>query len=126
MRHALPGFCLALSFALTACGQPPQQKMPPAMVGVAVIKEAPVTLTTELPGRTSPFAVSEIRPQVSGIILKRLFVEGSAVKKGDPLYQIDPAPYRAALDNAQATLASTKVKAERYERLRTEDRKSVV
>jgi membrane fusion protein, multidrug efflux system len=95
--------------------------MPPAMVGVTVIKESPVTLTTELPGRTSPFAVSEIRPQVSGIILKRLFVEGSTVKKGDPLYQIDPAPYRAALDNALATLASTKAKAERYQRLQAEN-----
>jgi membrane fusion protein (multidrug efflux system) len=121
LRHALPAFCLALSFALTGCGQPPQPKMPPAMVGVTVIKESPVTLTTELPGRTSPFAVSEIRPQVSGIVLKRLFVEGSTVKKGDPLYQIDPAPYRAALDNALATLASTKVKAERYERLQAEN-----
>ena len=121
LRHALPAFCLALSFALTACGQPAQPKMPPAMVGVTVIKESPVTLTTELPGRTSPFAVSEIRPQVSGIILKRLFVEGSTVKKGDPLYQIDPAPYQAALDNALATLASTKVKAERYQRLQAEN-----
>jgi membrane fusion protein, multidrug efflux system len=121
LRHALPAFCLALSFALTGCGQPPQPKMPPAMVGVTVIKESPVTLTTELPGRTSPFAVSEIRPQVSGIILKRLFVEGSTVKKGDPLYQIDPAPYRAALDNALATLASTKAKAERYQRLQAEN-----
>ncbi len=106
---------------MTACGQPPQQKMPPAMVGVVVIRETPVTLTTDLPGRTSPFAVSEIRPQVSGIILKRLFVEGSTVKKGDPLYQIDPAPYRAALDNALATLASTKAKAERYQRLLSEN-----
>jgi RND family efflux transporter MFP subunit len=121
LRHALPAFGLALSFALTGCGQPAQPKMPPAMVGVTVIKEAPVTLTTELPGRTSPFAVSEIRPQVSGIILKRLFVEGSTVKKGDPLYQIDPAPYQAALDNALATLASTKVKAERYQRLAAEN-----
>ena len=121
LRHALPAFGLALSFALTGCGQPAQPKMPPAMVGVTVIKESPVTLTTDLPGRTSPFAVSEIRPQVSGIILKRLFVEGSTVKKGDPLYQIDPAPYRAALDNALATLASTKVKAERYQRLASEN-----
>ncbi len=87
------------------------------MVGVTVIKESPVVLSTELPGRTSPFAVSEIRPQVSGIILKRLFVEGSTVKKGQPLYQIDPAPYRAALDNAEATLASTRAKFERYQRL---------
>lgn len=91
------------------------------MVGVTVIKESPVTLTTELPGRTSPFAVSEIRPQVSGIILKRLFVEGSTVRRGQPLYQIDPAPYRAALDNAEATLASTKAKFERYQRLLTEN-----
>jgi membrane fusion protein (multidrug efflux system) len=121
LRHALPAFGLALSFALAGCGQPAQPKMPPAMVGVTVIKESPVTLTTELPGRTSPFAVSEIRPQVSGIILKRLFVEGSTVKKGDPLYQIDPAPYQAALDNALATLASTKVKAERYQRLQAEN-----
>ncbi len=91
------------------------------MVGVTVIKESAVTLTTELPGRTSPFAVSEVRPQVSGIILKRLFVEGSTVTKGQPLYQIDPAPYRAALDNAEATLASTKVKAERFQRLLAEN-----
>jgi membrane fusion protein (multidrug efflux system) len=88
--------------------------MPPAMVGVITIKETPVPLTVELPGRTSPYAVSEIRPQISGIVQKRLFVEGSTVKAGQPLYQIDPAPYRAALDSALATLASTKVKAERY------------
>jgi membrane fusion protein (multidrug efflux system) len=119
LRHALPA--LAIGFALTACREPPQQKMPPAMVGVSVIKESPVTLISELPGRTSPFAVSEIRPQVSGIILKRLFVEGSTVRKGQPLYQIDPAPYRAAYDNALANLSATKVKAERYQRLLAEN-----
>jgi membrane fusion protein (multidrug efflux system) len=119
LRHALPA--LAIGLVLTACGQPPQQKMPPAMVGVSVIKEAPVTLTTELPGRTSPFAVSEIRPQISGIVLKRLFVEGSAVTKGQPLYQIDPAPYRALYENALANLATTRAKAERYRRLVTEN-----
>jgi membrane fusion protein, multidrug efflux system len=119
LRHALPA--LALGLALTACGQPAQPKMPPTMVGVTIIKESVVTLTTELPGRTSPFAVSEVRPQVSGIILKRLFVEGSTVTRGQPLYQIDPAPYRAAYDNALATLASTKVKAERYQRLLAEN-----
>jgi membrane fusion protein (multidrug efflux system) len=79
-----------------------------------VVKEQPVTLVTELPGRTSPYAVSEIRPQVSGIIKKRLFVEGSTVKAGQPLYQIDPAPYRAAYESANATVASTKVRSERY------------
>ena len=121
LRHALPA--LAVGLALTACGQPqPQQKMPPPWWAVTVIKEQPVTLTAELPGRTSPFAVSEVRPQVSGIIQKRLFVEGSTVKKGQPLYQIDPAPYQAAYDNAEATLASTKVKAERYAALLARER----
>lgn len=91
--------------------------MPPPAVGYITIKEQPVALTVELPGRTSPFAVSEIRPQINGIVLKRLFVEGSTVKAGQPLYQIDPAPYQAALDSALATLASTKVKSERYQRL---------
>src|SRR3954470_5176011 len=122
LRHALPALAsLALGLALTACGEPPQPKMPPAMVGVTVIKETPVTLTTELPGRTSPFAVSEIRPQVSGIILKRLFVEGSTVTKGQALYQIDPAPYRALYENALANLGTTRAKAERYRRLLTEN-----
>ncbi|MCL1939607.1 MAG: efflux RND transporter periplasmic adaptor subunit [Desulfovibrionaceae bacterium] len=63
-----------------------------------------VTLSTELPGRTSAYMVAEVRPQVSGIIQERLFVEGSDVKEGDILYQIDPAIYQAAYDNAKATL----------------------
>jgi len=95
--------------------------MPPPAVGYVTIAEQPVALTVELPGRTSPFAVSEIRPQINGIVLKRLFVEGSTVKKGQPLYQIDPAPYQATLNSALATLASTKVKSERYQRLLTEN-----
>ena len=74
--------------------------MPPPAVGFIVIKEQPVQLTAELPGRTDPFAVSDVRPQVSGIILHRLFTEGSTVKAGQPLYQIDPAPYQAAYDSA--------------------------
>jgi membrane fusion protein, multidrug efflux system len=114
-RRILP--VLALGLALTACGRPPQQQMPPASVGFVVIAEQPVTLTVELPGRTNPFAVSEIRPQINGIVLKRLFVEGSTVQKGQALYQIDPAPYRATYDSALATLASTKVKSERYAHL---------
>ncbi|MDR2488855.1 MAG: efflux RND transporter periplasmic adaptor subunit [Desulfovibrio sp.] len=70
-----------------------------------------VTLTTELPGRTSAFMISEVRPQVSGIILERLFVEGSDVKQGDVLYQIDPALYQAAYDNAKATLMKVEANA---------------
>ena len=91
--------------------------MPPPMVGFLVSKEQPVTLSTSLPGRTNPFAVSDVRPQVSGIIQKRLFTEGGLVKKGQPLYQIDPAPYKATLDSAEASLASAKVKAQRYANL---------
>jgi len=105
---------LGCGLCLLGCGKPPQQKMPPAMVGVMVVKQRPVTLTAELPGRTSPFEVAEIRPQVSGIIQKRLFVEGSTVKAGQALYQIDPAPYQAAYDAAAATLASAKSLADRY------------
>ena len=112
---------LASLVVLASCGKPPQQKMPPAMVGFVVVKEEAVSLTAELPGRTSPFAVSEIRPQINGIVLKRLFVEGSTVRAGQPLYQIDPAPYKAAYDNTLATLASTKAKAERYQRLMAEN-----
>ena len=111
---------LAIGLVLAACGRPQQQQMPPAAVGFVTIAEQPVPLTVELPGRTNPFAVSEIRPQISGIVQKRLFTEGSVVKRGQPLYQIDPAPYRAAYDNALATLASTKAKTERFARLMTE------
>ena len=91
--------------------------MPPPSVGYITVAEQPVALTVELPGRTSPFAVSEIRPQINGIVLKRLFVEGSTVKKGQALYQVDPAPYRAVLDNNLATLADAKAKSERYDNL---------
>src|SRR5215475_8286466 len=112
---------LALGLALAACGRPQQQhQMPPAAVGTLTIAEQPVALTVELPGRTNPYVVSEIRPQISGIVKKRLFVEGSTVKAGQALYQIDPAPYQAVYDSAVATLASTKVKAERYARLLSE------
>jgi membrane fusion protein (multidrug efflux system) len=96
-------------------------KIPPAQVGVIEVKEAPVTLTAELPGRTSPFAVSEIRPQISGIVKARLVVEGSTVKAGQALYQIDSGPYQAAYASAMATLASTKTRADRYAALLTQN-----
>jgi len=72
-----------------------------------------LTLTTELPGRTSGFRVADIRPQVTGIIQKRLFTEGADVKAGDVLYQIDPAPFQAALESAQANLLAAKQGADR-------------
>ena len=66
-----------------------------------VVNNAPLSITTELPGRTSAFRVAEVRPQVSGIILKRHFIEGSDVQASESLYQIDPATYQAAYDSAK-------------------------
>ncbi len=103
-----------------------QQSPPPHVPEVAVVTVRPqkVVLTTELPGRTSAFRVAEIRPQVSGLIQKRLFTEGSDVKAGQALYQIDPAPFQAALDNAKAALSRSeanllaiRLKAERLQEL---------
>ena len=94
---------------LGGCGQPTTPGGPPKGVtpetAVVVIQEERMTITTELPGRTSPYLVAEVRPQVNGLIQKRLFQEGSDVKAGEVLYQIDPAPYQASLDNASAALA---------------------
>jgi membrane fusion protein, multidrug efflux system len=84
------------------------------------LKTQPVTLVTELPGRTAPFRVAEVRPQVNGVILKRLFIEGSQVKAGQQLYQIDQASYesaRAALERAQAAATSSRLLAQRYKPL---------
>src|ERR1051326_750992 len=113
--HSTVPVMAILGLVLTACGRAPEQpKFPPPAVGFVVVKEQPVPLVAELPGRTDPYAVSEVRPQVSGIIKQRLFTEGSLVKAGQPLYQIDAAPYQAAYDSAAAALASAKSKADRY------------
>jgi len=110
-----------LALSLGACGRPPQRQAGPPEVGVVTLTAQTVPLKTELPGRTSPYAISEVRPQVSGIVLERLFTEGANVKKDQPLYRIDPAPYRAAVNQAKAQLANAvanlqtvKLKAERY------------
>jgi membrane fusion protein (multidrug efflux system) len=100
---------LAASLLAAGCGKQqasasPHQAAPPE-VGVVVVKPQEVTLTTELPGRTSAHLVAEVRPQVGGIIQKRLFIEGADVKAGQVLYQIDPATYKAAYDSARAALA---------------------
>lgn len=78
-----------------------QAHAPMPQVTVHVVNNAPLSIITELPGRTSAFRVAEVRPQVSGIILKRNFVEGSDVEAGQSLYQIDPATYQAAYDSAR-------------------------
>jgi len=98
---------LAASPIVAACGgrSAGPQAPGPVEVGVVTITPAPLTLTRELPGRTSAFRVAEVRARVNGIVQKRLFVEGSDVKEGQKLFLIDPAPYAAALDRAKAALA---------------------
>lgn len=98
--------CLILSAALLGgCGESPPQAMPPASVTVVTLKSEPVTLTRELTGRVIPSLVAEIRPQVNGIVQKRLFDEGGAVKAGQVLYQLDDATYRADAGRARAAVA---------------------
>ncbi len=86
-----------------------QQQAPE--VGVVTLKNAPLKMTTDLPGRTSAFRIAEVRPQVSGIILKRNFVEGSDIKAGESLYQIDPATYQATYDSAKGDLLQAQANA---------------
>jgi membrane fusion protein, multidrug efflux system len=97
---------------------------PPPEVATVTIQPQQVELTTDLPGRTCAYLVAEIRPQVNGIIQKRLFEEGSDVQAGQLLYQIDPAPFQVALDSAkaslgkaQANLPSIRLRADRYKEL---------
>lgn len=108
---------IGLMFALAGCSKPQATDAGPLIVGTYTVKAQAVTLTTEIPGRTNAWRVADVRPQVSGIIQKRLFTEGSDVKQGQPLYQIDPRPFQAALDKAQATLASSKQLADRDAKL---------
>jgi membrane fusion protein (multidrug efflux system) len=100
---------------LSACDQQTQSRPAPSLPEVATltVSTQPLVLTTELPGRTSSYLVAEIRPQVNGLIQKRLFREGSDVKAGQVLYQIDPAPFQAAVNNAAATLSVMKKTADR-------------
>jgi len=102
----LPGILLMLLIS-GGCkrhgGPPPQGGVPE--VAVVTVHPERVVITTELPGRTSAFRVAEIRPQVNGLILKRAFKEGSDVNEGDLLYQIDPALYQAAYNQAKAAVA---------------------
>lgn len=104
---------VALAAALTACGGAPQgPQQGPGQVTVVTLKTESVALNRELPGRTSAYQVAEVRPQVSGIIARRLFTEGSEVKAGQPLYQIEDATYRAAAASAQAQVERAGANAE--------------
>jgi membrane fusion protein (multidrug efflux system) len=121
--RALFGFS-ALALVLAGCDQQQAaapQPPPPAEVGVVTVEPQSVPITAELPGRTAAYRMAEVRPQVNGIIQKRLFEEGTEVQAGQQLYQIDPAPYQAALDTAkaeqtraEATVKSARAKAARY------------
>jgi membrane fusion protein (multidrug efflux system) len=118
---------VVLSGGLWLGGCPRQQQAaapPPPEVAVVTVQPQQVVLTTELPGRTSAFLIAEIRPQVNGLIQKRLLAEGGDVKAGDVLYQIDPAPFQAALSTAeaalnrsQASLPSLRGRVDRYKEL---------
>ncbi|MEN6440613.1 MAG: efflux RND transporter periplasmic adaptor subunit [Syntrophobacter sp.] len=115
-----------IGLILTGCDRPSVAQPPPGIPEVSTITVATqfVELTTELPGRTSPYRVAEVRPQVNGLIQKRLFTEGSDIKAGQVLFQIDSAPFQAVLDNAmaalekaQAHLFSVQLRAKRYKDL---------
>ena len=118
---------LVAGVLLTACGGDKAKGPPPATVpevGVLTLAVQPVQLYSELPGRVTALRTADIRPQVGGILQKRLFTEGTEVKAGQALYQIDPDTYRAAVSRARAALvsaeaqaANTRVIAQRYETL---------
>lgn len=123
----LPPALLAAAAGLAAsCGKPPSAPpQGPAEVGVVTVSAEKLVLTTELPGRTAPHLVAEIRPQVNGLIRERAFEEGTDVKAGQLLYRIDPAPYEAAWEQAKASLAMAEANLPAA-RLRAERLKSLV
>lgn len=128
---------LVLALALAGCneqkptagpGAPGAAAPPPPQVGYLVMQKQYADISIDLAGRVLPSLIAEVRPQVSGIIEKRLFTEGAEVKEGDVLYQIAEAPYRAtqasaqaALDRARATLTAAQAKADRYKTLERRD-----
>ncbi|ECF6073153.1 efflux RND transporter periplasmic adaptor subunit [Salmonella enterica subsp. houtenae] len=116
-KHArfslLPSFIIFSAALLTGCNDQgdTQAHTGEPQVTVHVAETAPLAVTTELPGRTSAFRIAEVRPQVSGIVLKRNFTEGSDVEAGQSLYQIDPATYQADYDSAKGELAKSEAAA---------------
>lgn len=120
---------ILLTLIITGCDQQSSQKakrseMPPTQVGYVTVHSSSIPLTSELSGRTTAKLTAQIRPQISGIILRRLFTEGQTVKEGDILYEIDPSTYQAAyeeakssVNKAQATFKAAQAKAQRYNAL---------
>ena len=105
---------MALCLSLAACGSggKEQRSNAPPDVGFRVMAATSVPIVTELPGRINALRTAEVRPQISGVILKRLYAEGALVRQGQPLYQIDASLYRAAAAQASANLASAQASAE--------------
>ena len=110
----IPLFTAVVLLAACSEPQPDEVAQPIPQVGVISVEAQHFVVTTELPGRTRAYRVAEVRPQVNGIIQKRLFEEGSEVKAGQQLYQIDAAVYEAAVKSAEATQLSSTTLAERY------------
>ena len=105
------GLLAAALVLLAACGKEAGGPPPPPEVGVITLQTRKVDITDELPGRTTAFRVAEVRPQVTGIVQKRLFAEGTEVKSGQQLFQIDSGSYRAALSSAEAALKRAEAQA---------------
>ena len=108
-RYMALGAALLNGLWLMGCDRKIEAQQAPKVpeVAIVVIQPQRVELSTELPGRTSAYRIAEIRPQVNGIVQKRLFQEGSDVKAGQLLYQIDPAPFQVAYDSAKASLGKS-------------------
>ena len=122
ITRTVVGLALLAAGLLAGCtGKAAAPAPQPPEVAVVTVQRTAVPVTTELPGRTSAYLVAQVRARVDGIVLKREFREGGDVRAGQRLYQIDPAPYRAALDSAvaslqksEANLAAMNAQAERY------------
>ena len=119
-----PTLALALALALSACGKEQPAAPPAPTVGVVTLTKESAELTNELPGRIAALETADVRPQITGVIRRRLFTEGSNVQAGQLLYEIEDSPYRAALAQAKGSLAvanatinSTALQAKRYKDL---------
>ena len=111
LSKAAPVWLLGLVLVLAACDEPASaeaEQAPAPDVGIVTVKAEPFALTRELPGRIAPTRVADVRPRVSGIVIQRLFEQGSDVREGDPLYQIDPKPFEVELQASEAALARAK------------------
>lgn len=131
LRAILVGMSLLAPLALAACSDEGQQQqaaapaMPPMPVGIVTVKAEAIPIVNELPGRVTPTRIAEVRPRVSGIVIERVFTQGTLVNEGDVLYRIDPEPFRhrvasaeAALQRAQAEQLNAKQNADRNKELR--------